>query len=365
MKKPSIIAGAAALMLASCGGANQWTINGEINGGAGKSVVVEASSNGRWFPIDTAVIADNGNFSVSADAAGYPDIYRLNLEGQTVYFPIDSIETVTISAAADNFADGYALTGSAAAETLTSVDRKVMEVVKAKGEAAIATDSLLKREVSQLLLGDPSGIVAYYIISKKVGGTPLFNPQDKKDVRVIGAVANAFSQQRPNDPRTAYLKTLYLSNRGMLAGANAAANDTVYIAESPLIDIKLSDYTGATYSLAEVAKQGKVVILNFTVYGVEESTAFNIELAKIYDRRKAAGLEIFQVSDGGDELQWMQAAKNLPWITVYNSPVTDVENLMNYNVRTLPTTFIINRKGEIVERVDDITRLDAALSKYM
>ena len=106
-------------------------------------------------------------------------------------------------------------------------------------------------------------------------------------------------------------------------------------------------------------------MLNFTVYSAEQSPAFNLELAKIYEKRKAAGLEIYQVAIDEDEFQWKQSAKNLPWITVYNSPVTGAANLMSYNITTLPAIFIINRKGEIVERVENIADLDARLKKYM
>ena len=38
---------------------------------------------------------------------------------------------------------------------------------------------------------------------------------------------------------------------------------------------------------------------------------------------------------------------------------------MSYNITTLPATFIINRKGEIVERVENIADLDTLLKKYM
>lgn len=359
MKKYVSIACVVAV-LSSCN-SNQWTINGEIEGAADKQIIIEASGNGWWYPIDTVEVSDNGKFAVSQDAAGYPDIYRLNLDGKMIYFPIDSIETISVKSNVERFDRDYQLSGSASADKMMKVDGLVNDVVAKRGEVAIATDSLLKREISTLLLENPSDIVAYYIINKKVGKTALFDAKNKADLRLIGAVANAFAQNRPNDPRTEYLKNLYLSNRSI--STTVANNDTVYIEEAPLFDIKLSDYKGRMHSLS--ALKGKVVVLNFTMYGVEESTAFNIALAKIYEKRKNDGLEIFQVAAGGDEFQWKQAAKNLPWITVYNSPVTDAVNLINYNVTNLPTTFIINRQGEIVERVDDIATLDAKLNKYM
>ena len=42
----------------------------------------------------------------------------------------------------------------------------------------------------------------------------------------------------------------------------------------------------------------------------------------------------------------------------------DSKNVGNYNLMGIPTTFII-RGGEIVERIEDATRLKAAVGKYM
>ena len=39
-------------------------------------------------------------------------------------------------------------------------------------------------------------------------------------------------------------------------------------------------------------------------------------------------------------------------------------NVGNYNVNGIPTTFII-KNGEIVERVEDATRLKSAVARYM
>ncbi len=361
MKKILFSASIALLTIVGCGDSNEWTINGTIEGGTGKTLVLEASNNGRWYTLDSVKIDNSDSFSISETAAGYPDIYRLNLDGKMIYFPIDSIETITVSGNATTFGTGHTLTGTSAAEMLTHVDNRINEIYASKGEAVV-NDSVLKRELNGMLLGNPAGIVSYYIINKKVGNSMLYDPANRNDLKVIGAVANAFNSYRPNDPRTEYLKNIFISNRR--AQRTVAPTDTVYINETPIFDINLSDNTGKTHSLKTVTEQNKVVVLNFTLYNVEASPAFNLELAKIYKKRHSAGLEIYQVSVDEDEFQWKQSAKNLPWITVYNSKADGSTNLLNYNVGALPTTFIIS-KGELVERVDDITKLDSKLNKYM
>lgn len=367
MKKylSAFIALAAIMGLSACG-EKQWSVSGNIDGANGENLVLETSDNGWWYPIDTTTIDSNGDFEMSQAPKGYPDIYRLSFNGKKLYFPIDSIESISVKASAANFDADYKLSGSAAAAQMTAVDSLINAAVRANGEAAIATDSLLKRNIANIIIADPASVVSYYIINKKVGKTSLYSPLNKADLRIIGAVANAYDVQRPNDPRTGYLKNLFLANRQTIPQAVQAENaDTMYITETPILDLSLSDYTGKTHSLQEVAQKGNVVVLNFTLYAAEQSPAFNVELARIYEKRKNAGFEIFQVSADPDEFQWKQTAKNLPWITVYNPPTTGAANLMKYNIVALPATFIINRNGELVERVDDITKLDSALNKYM
>ena len=66
-----------------------------------------------------------------------------------------------------------------------------------------------------------------------------------------------------------------------------------------------------------------------------------------------------------DEFQWRQAAKNLPWITVYDGNGVNSKYLSLYNVGGFPTLFVINRKGEIVERITDMEKLSSTLKRYL
>lgn len=364
MKNKILVALSAAIMVltSSCGKSNEWTVDGRIEDADGQTMIIEASDNGRWYPLDSVKLDASGQFAYSHEAAGYPDIYRLRLGDKTLYFPIDSIETVTVITKAGAFDTEYTLAGSPEAEKLMQVDKKLMAVVSKGGVSAIANDSLLKRELGDVLLGNPSDIVSYYIISKKIGGVPLFNPADKRDLRIIGAVANAYNQYRPNDPRTNYLRNLFISNRTI---APNTPRDTIVANEIQLIDINLYDEQGKSHSLKDVASKGKVVLLNFTVYDSEQSPAFNRQLHSLYEKYRDRGFEIYQVSVDNDEFQWKQSARNLPWITVYNSRAGGGVNLSNYNVSVIPTSFIIDREGVLRERVDDPATISAALARYI
>lgn len=346
---------AAALVLAACSHSNSWRVEGTVEGAETDTpLILEASASGRWYPLDTVSLQSSGRFSFVREAAGYPDIYRLRIADRSIYFPIDSIETVTITARADAFDSDYTMSGSQSAESLMAVDRMMIDAAAKLGVESAATDSAFKRTLANTLLADPSGIVAYYIINKRIGGKPLFNPSNKLDLRIIGAVANAYSEQRPGDPRTAYLTRLFKENYAASAPVSYASSDTITAAEVGLLDISLYDENGSLKSLADVASKGKPVLLNFTVYSAETSPTVNIALNKIYERYRDRGLEIYQVGFDDDEYTWRQSARNLPWITVFNSPADGARLLMRYNVSALPATFLIDADGSISRRVTDL-----------
>ncbi|WP_286138697.1 TlpA disulfide reductase family protein, partial [Duncaniella freteri] len=357
--------GMAAIAAASCSNNGpQWHLNGTIDGlGENDNVILEGNNQGYWYVIDTISTSKDGKLKYAGAAQDYPDIYRLRVGESSVYFPIDSIETVTINATAPDIAANHTLSGTPQAVNLAKVDSMLTASAAHNGVNAVVNDENMKRELGEMILADPSCVVSYYIISKSIGNMPLFNPSETFDHRIIGAVANSFNQFRPNDPRTKYLSKLYLSNR----------KPSQIKVEGPKIEaklikafeIELFDHTGKKHSLLELTESGRPVILSFTAYAAEWSPAFNVELNKVYEKYHPQGLEIYQVSVDENEYAWKQTAKNLPWVTVLNNVAEGGKVLQQYNVGSLPTTFVFNRNGELVQRVLDIADLDSAVAKCL
>lgn len=354
-----ILSAAATLALSACGNA-EWNVEGNIDGGKGHLLALEASHNGRWYQLDTMTLKSD-KFEFSGTPAGFPDIYRLTMDGKSIYFPIDSIETVSITANVANFSSEYTLEGSDNAKTVMDVDKLIANAVRKMGEKSVILNDSLKRELTGIILSDPSSIVAYYIVNKRVSGVPLFNANVKTDLRIIGAVANAYVNNRPSDPRTEYLKSVYLSNK---VAQNVGEHKELEVAQTHIFEISLYNPEGEKVSLVETASNGKVVLLNFTAMLATESPAFNVRLASIYDEFKSKGFEIYQVSVDEDEFAWKAAAKNLPWISVYAGP-NDMKCLVDYNVNIIPALYVIDRNGEIAERITDLDKIKSTVSKYL
>lgn len=351
-----------AAVLCACTDGNKFKVDGKVEGATDSvKLVLESSSNGMWFVVDTVEMGKDGSFSVSADAPEYPNIYRLRMGGQSICFPIDSLDHITVNARMASFATDYTLSGSQHAELVMKIDKEAMAFMGGKGTPEQL--KAFKDKLAKEIIVDPAGIVAYYVINKYIDDKPLFDPLDDSDLRIIGAVANSFNSFRPNDPRTEYLVNVLLQGQ-QRRRASAEPTDTITASEAALIDMTLDDYNGKHHTLSQVAAQHRVVLLNFTMYQGDFSPMYNKLLNDIYTANKAAGLEIYQVSLDPDNVAWLQAARNLPWITVYDPKGEMSNNVGYYQVRGVPTTFVI-RNGEVVERVEDANRLQAAVARYL
>ena len=135
------------------------------------------------------------------------------------------------------------------------------------------------------------------------------------------------------------------------------------IVESAIIDIALPDIDGAIRRLT--ALKGKVVMLDFNVYGHPQSAARVLVMRELYDKYATQGLEIYQVSLDGDEHFWKTAVESIPWVCVRSedAPYSKEANL--YGVRELPTYFLINREGEIVKRDTMVKDLEVELERLL
>lgn len=350
-----VICAGALLLSASCAGTPGWEVSGDIYGAENSRVALESFNNGSWYVVDSIEVGSNGQFAYRApEPAHYPEIMRLTLDGRSIYFPVDSVDRISLTTSRADFGVKYNLTGTADADAVRQLDSIIA--------AAPAVDHKLKRTLLSHALKAPSVITAYYLVNKSVGGKPLFDLADRSDARLYGAVAQRFATERPDDPRAEYLRLAFLSAQ---RAQRPSTVTEIEVPETGLFEISRYDERGNRRSLAETAGKGGVTVLSFTSYALENSPAYNVALNEVWEKYHDHGLEIYQIAFDADETAWRQTARNLPWTTVWNSTTDGSAPLARYNVGVLPTTFVIDRTGTLRARVTDLSRLDAEVSKLM
>lgn len=354
----------ALVLMSSCSGQKGWKVSGSVqNAQPDDKVALQGFNGASWYLIDSIALDKNGGFSYSSpEAAPHADVYRLSYNGKAIYFPIDSIDAVEIVADASHFDSDYGLAGTTEAVQMMEIDSQIAKGMAERGATYVVSDSLFKRNLNDIILRDSVGVIAYYLINKSIGGQPLYSTNRRHDVKMIGAVANKFALQYPNDPRTGYLVERFKTGRQSTGMGTTALYEANVV---NLFEIDLYDVNGQKRSLIETADNAGVTLLSFTSYELDNSVAYNVELNRLMEQFRPNNLAIYQVALDQDEVQWMQAAKNLPWIAVRQDPSNVSNDIMLYNITTIPVTFVINGAGELVERVDDISQLEAAIRRAL
>ena len=370
-------------IFASCNRGESFIVEGKIDSAVGDTLYLEHRGLAGIQLIDSAVLKENGSFKFKEPAPQNPEFYQLRIGGQTVTFAVDSIETLNVSADANDLYGSFAVENSYSNDQLKRVDELRMQTEQEinsleKQHAANGIDDMsflnqldsvlagYKREISNLILGNTSSAAAYYAVFQKINDYLIFDPYNKQDYSMFGAVATSWNRFYPGTERTVHLYNFTvnaLQTRRRQEQQAELLESIPVETESGLPDISLPGIDGENVALSSL--KGKVVLLDFVVYGADFSPKHNIDLNSLYRRFGSQDFEIYQVSFDSDEHFWKTSAANLPWVTVRDPRSVNTPLLSTYNVRRIPTGFIIDRDGDVVARVEDYSQLSEQLSKVL
>lgn len=128
----------------------------------------------------------------------------------------------------------------------------------------------------------------------------------------------------------------------MVAGAQPAIG-------SSAPDISLPNAQGEVISLSSL--KGKVVVLDFWASWCGPCRISNRTLVKLYREYKHKGLEVFGVSLDVNKRAWTKAVEQdqISWLQVIDTRAANGNELtQTWNLRYIPSTFLINKEGKIV-----------------
>jgi thiol-disulfide isomerase/thioredoxin len=116
----------------------------------------------------------------------------------------------------------------------------------------------------------------------------------------------------------------------------------------PRLPIKLPTVKGDSLTLASL--KGKVLLLDFWASWCGPCRSANRQLVRLYAKYKQQGFEIFSVSLDEEKKDWKKAiAKdNITWVQVNDPRGWNAQTAITWNISQLPTTFLINKKGDVV-----------------
>lgn len=332
--------------------------------------------------VDSVKLDDDGAFCFSDKRPEAPEFYRLRIAGQIINVSIDSTETVNVKASMPDMAKNYEVSGS---EQCSKIRTLALKQIELQNRAIaierdinlgteVAADSInklvtaYKEEVKRdFIFQEPKAASSYFALFQAIGPYLLFNPRTSKaDIKVFAAVATSWDTFYPGAERGENLHNIAIEGmktERIVAAEQNAKIDASKVSEAGIIDIKLRDNKGVERSLTQL--KGKVVLLDFHVFAMDESPKRILMLRELYNKYHAQGLEIYQVSLDTDEHFWKQQTSALPWISVIDPASVNSQTLVLYNVQSVPDFFIIDRSNTLVKRAANVKDLDAEIGALM
>ena len=368
------------LLFTACKKNSDFTVEGVVSGADGQMMYLENVGVSTVELMDSVKLTAAGKFSFTKPRPAFPDFYRLRLNNQLINFSVDSTETISFVADAGTFATSYSVEGSENCKaikniTLAQLDaNQAIHRLRKESESGLLADSVYSRQVLEAaeaykdvarkyIYSAPMSAAAYFALFQQIDGL-FFDLYDKNDSKAYGAVATSFDHYYPESPRAKHLYNLALQSIKVIRSQRPMDLDKVEKKEVSFLDIELPDVHGENTKLSSVAT-GKVVLINFTAYMSEWSPALNMEFGDLYTRYHDKGLEIYQISLDSDLHFWKNAASNLPWTCVRDPQSVYSQTAALYNVKQLPAIFILDRKGNLVKRVDDVKKLEADIKSVL
>jgi peroxiredoxin len=322
-------------------------------------------------------ISKTGKFSFYANRPKYPDFYRIRIQNRSITFVVDSTETISIHADFDNFATDYTIHNSPQSELIKNLRISVINIQNQLSELNQITDQNERTakvaEIEQaiethkemarvIMLENPRSNAAYFALYQQINGHYIFSPFVTEDYRYWAAVATNYNSFMPDSERSKNLYNFVIEalREQRLAQQQAALNQLIQQEGKTYIDILLPDKLGVERRISDL--KGKVILIDFSAHEMEQSTEYVFALRDLYTKYNSRGFEIFQISLDRNRLLWEISTENIPWISVRDE---NGHFASLYNVRQIPTTFLMDREGNIIARDLSFSELDREIDRLL
>ena len=364
----------------------KFEVSGNITDAKDSLLYFENMSLNGAVVVDSTKLDADGNFSFAVDAPSAPEFYRLRIAGQIINVAADSTEHVTIKAAYPTMASQYEVSGSDECSKIKELAIGQMALQASINNIVRNTnlnDDVMRDSIRVILaqykegvknnyiFKEPMKAYAYFALFQTIAlgyeNALVFNPRSNEDdVKVFAAVATSWDTYYPKAERGLNLHNIAiegLKNIRIMKAEQQQTVDPSKVEYTGVIDIALPDNKGNIRKLSSL--KGKVVMLDFHAFATKESTARIMQLRELYNKYHAQGFEIYQVSVDPDEHFWKTSVAALPWVCVHSDDGLNAAELGMYNVRDIPTYFLIDKTNVLQKRDVQIKDIDAEIKALL
>jgi peroxiredoxin len=302
-----------------------------------------------------------------------PALYILrHSQGEIINLLLFPGDKVSLSTTSETFGTGYNVEGSEESEkirllvehltrtrndldsllslvdSLENPDDPQMDLIQ---NAYAQTIIKQKRFTIRFIVENMSSLSSVYALYQKYDALNLILGNES-DLQYYKSVADSLEAVYPDNSLTLSLQSdikrrvAEIENDIQLDRLIGMATEEI----TGFLDLSIPDRDGKEISLSSL--KGEVILVFFWASGNQESVESMLRLRPTYERYHDRGFEVYAISMDNNKIQWMQSVdfNEFDWINVSELSYPDSRAQLFYNVTALPTTFLINREGDIVAK---------------
>lgn len=334
-----------------------FELKGKLSKSHGESVYLEQLSPEGIKGIDTAVIDENGEFTMTPSITDI-GFYRLRISDKNfATLILDKDQKVTIEGDAGDLGNSYKVEGSADSKLFWELNQASVKNYRLRDSLqktfqafinmykmdSLRIDSMSNAlEKPYMILVDEHNKYLKNFIEKNSGSfaslAAIQQLQPEEFIQTFIKLDDGLIKKYPNSP---YIKAFHeqvLSQKQLAIG-------------TPAPEIVMN--TPEEKPLALSSLKGKIVLVDFWASWCGPCRAENPNVVKAYNKYKSKGFDIYSVSLDKDMDKWKQAIlkDNLSWknhvcdFKFWSSPV-----VKQYNFTGIPYNVLLDKNGNIIAK---------------
>ncbi|MDR2064495.1 MAG: AhpC/TSA family protein [Prevotellaceae bacterium] len=365
-RKISIILLFAAICFVSCTKKHSVFISGTFDNISDEKISIEQKTASFMLFLDSIQVNAKGKFSTDIKIlTGEPAFISIkNKNGkQLLMLLAEAGEKINIKYKKGN----YAVEGSQGsvyvkelfetlgktAQTIDSLSKIINSEKISDADLQTAKTALAKKIIEQkrsnirFIVSHPKSYASIFALYQQYpNGTKIFN--DQNDFLYYKMIIDSMDTKYSQAEYMTVIKRDYSEMQRILNLKNKLESQPIEEISYP--DIELPDRNGKKIKLSSL--HGKTVLLAFWSSEVEGNQFDNKLLSNLYEKYHSKNFEIYQVSFDIERDLWLRAINNqkLSWINVCDFKGSNSIPFRLYNIKKLPSNFLIDKNGQFAGR---------------
>jgi len=370
MKRTILFLIAAMLIQACSSNPNEFSIKGDFENADNEKVILMQLKTDGMKKVDSVKLSTEGKFHFTG-FTNIPAFFVVQADrSKTITLLVKPGDNISLTANLNNFNSSYDIDGS-------KDSRKIMKLRRNLEGNIAKLDSLgrfykqnpnnennqklrarlnkvskdivqeQKNYTKEFIDNNLNSMVSLMALYQQIGPRSyVLDP--KKDFEYFEKVDSSLMSQYPNSGPVKSLHSQVEQMKKQMEAEKKKAERLGIGQEAP--EIALPNPEGDTITLSSL--RGNYVLLDFWASWCKPCRVENPNLVKAYNKYNDKGFEIYQVSLDKKRASWKKAIKkdNLSWTHVSDLKFWNSSAARTYNIKSIPANFLLNKKGEIIDK---------------